>query len=132
MDAAEMTKRMVVALANPNVDILGHCTGRLVVGKGRPESTFDEEMIVQAAKRFDKAIEINSRPERLDPPRRILRMMVDEEIKTSIDSDAHAPGQLHWQPFGCDRAVEEGIDPRQVVNTRSVDDLLAWTASHVS
>ncbi len=132
MDAPEMTKRMVVALANPNVDILGHCTGRLVVGKGRPESTFDEEMIVQAAKRFDKAIEINSRPERLDPPRRILRMMVDEEVKTSIDSDAHAPGQLHWQPFGCDRAVEEGIDASQVVNTRTVDELLAWTASHAS
>jgi len=132
MDAPEMTKRMVVALANPNVDILGHCTGRLVVGKGRPESTFDEEMIVQAAKKFDKAIEINSRPERLDPPRRILRMMVDEDIKTSIDSDAHAPGQLHWQPFGCDRAFEEGIEVNQIVNAKSAEDLLAWTASHVS
>ena len=130
MDAPEMTRRMAVALANPNVDILGHCTGRLVVGKGRPESTFDEELIVAAAKKFDKAIEINSRPERLDPPRRILRMMVDEEIFTSIDSDAHAPGQLHWQPFGCDRAVEEGVDPDRVVNAMSLDDLLAWTASH--
>jgi len=132
MEAPEMTKRMVVALANPNVDILGHCTGRLVVGKGRPESTFDEEMVVQAAKKFDKAIEINSRPERLDPPRRILRMMVEENIKTSIDSDAHAPGQLHWQPYGCDRAVEENVDPDVVVNTKPVDDLLAWTASHAS
>ena len=132
MEVAEMTKRMVVALSNPHMDILGHCTGRMVVGKGRPESTFDEEMILAAAKRFDKAIEINSRPERLDPPRRILRLMVDEDIKTSIDSDAHAPGQLHWQPFGCDRAVEEGVDPDLVVNTKSLDDLLAWTASHSS
>ncbi len=132
MEAPEMTRRMVAALANPHVDILGHCTGRLVVGKGRPESTFDEEIVVQAAKRFDKAIEINSRPERLDPPRRILRMMVEENIKTSIDSDAHAPGQLHWQPYGCDRAVEENVDPDLVVNTKSVDDLLAWTASHAS
>jgi len=130
MEAPEMTKRMVVALANPNVDILGHCTGRLVVGKGRPESTFDEEIVVAAAKRFDKAIEINSRPERLDPPRRILRMMVEEEVATSIDSDAHAPGQLHWQPFGCDRAVEENVDPDLVVNTKSLEALLAWTASH--
>jgi putative hydrolase len=130
MEAPEMTRRMVVALANPHVDILGHCTGRLVVGKGRPESTFDEEMVVQAAKQFDKAIEINSRPERLDPPRRILRMMVEENIKTSIDSDAHAPGQLHWQPYGCDRAIEENVDPDLVVNTWSADDLLAWTASH--
>ncbi len=130
MDEPQMTKRMVVALANPNVDILGHCTGRMVVGRGRPESTFDEEIVIAAAKKFDKAIEINSRPERLDPPRRILRQMVDEQIKTSIDSDAHAPGQLHWQPFGCDRAVEENVDPDLVVNTWSADDLLAWTASH--
>jgi putative hydrolase len=132
MDAPEMTRRMVVALANPNVDILGHCTGRMVVGRGRPESTFDEDVVIAAAKKFDKAIEINSRPERLDPPRRILRLMVDEEIKTSIDSDAHAPGQLHWQPFGCDRAVEENVDPDLVVNTWTVDDLLAWTASHAA
>jgi putative hydrolase len=132
MDAPEMTRRMVAALANPHVDILGHCTGRLVVGKGRPESTFDEEIVVAAAKRFDKAIEINSRPERLDPPRRILRLMVDADVKTSVDSDAHAPGQLHWQPFGCDRAVEENVDPDLVVNTWSADDLLAWTASHAS
>ncbi|HVT78646.1 MAG TPA: PHP domain-containing protein [Acidimicrobiales bacterium] len=132
MDAPEMTKRMVAALANPHVDILGHCTGRLVVGKGRPESTFDEEIVVAAAQRFDKAIEINSRPERLDPPRRILRLMVDSEVKTSVDSDAHAPGQLHWQPYGCDRAVEENVDPDLVVNTWSVDDLLAWTAAHAA
>jgi putative hydrolase len=130
MDAPEMTKRMVAALASPNVDILGHCTGRLVVGKGRPESTFDEEIVVEAAKRFDKAIEINSRPERLDPPRRILRMMVEADVKTSVDSDAHAPGQLHWQPYGCDRAVEENVDPDLVVNTWSADKLLEWTASH--
>ncbi len=132
MEAPAMTKRMVVALANPNVDILGHCTGRMVVGRGRPESSFDEEIVIQAAKRFDKAIEINARPERLDPPRRILRMMVDQDIKTSIDSDAHAPGQLHWQPFGCDRAVEENVDPDLVVNTYTLDNLLAWTASHAS
>jgi putative hydrolase len=132
MDAPEMTKRLVVALANPHMDILGHCTGRLVVGKGRPESTFDEEVVVAAAQKFGKAIEINSRPERLDPPRRILRMLAADGIDVSIDSDAHAPGQLHWQPFGCDRAVEEGIAADQVVNTRSVDDLLAWTESHAS
>lgn len=132
MERDEMTKRLVVALSNPHVDIIGHCTGRLVVGKGRPESTFDEELVVAAAQRFGKAIEINSRPERLDPPRRILRMLADEAVAVSIDSDAHAPGQLHWQPFGCDRAVEEGIDADQVVNTRSADDLLEWCRSHAS
>ena len=70
MDAQPMTDRMVAALANPHVDVLGHCTGRLIVGRGRPESTFDAPLVFTAAAHFDKAIEINSRPERLDPPMR--------------------------------------------------------------
>lgn len=132
MPGPEMTRRLVAALANPHMDILGHCTGRLVVGKGRPESEFDHEIVFAAAARFDKAVEVNSRPERLDPPKRYLRFLAEEGVLVSVDTDAHAPGQLHWQPYGCDRAVECGVDPATVVNTRSVDDLLAWTASHAA
>src|SRR5439155_14820514 len=62
MEGREMTRRMVTAIANPNLDILGHCTGRIVVGRGRPESSFDAELVFAAAERFDKAVEINSRP----------------------------------------------------------------------
>lgn len=125
-----MTMRMTRALANPYVDILGHCTGRIVVGRGRPESTFDAEAVFATAVEHDKAIEVNCRPERLDPPRRLLSQAVKAECRFSIDTDAHAPGQLEWQPFGCDRAVECGIDPDSVVNTLPADDLLAWTTSH--
>ncbi len=130
MEAPAMTRRMCVALANPHVDILGHCTGRMVVGKGRPESTFDHELVFEAARSFDKAVEVNCRPERLDPPRRLLRLLVDGGVKLSIDTDAHAPGQLEWQPLGCARAEEAGVDPALVVNTWAADDLLAWAASH--
>lgn len=130
MDAEQMTRRMVVALANPFVDILGHCTGRIVVGKGRPESTFDAEIVFAAAERFDKAVEINSRPERLDPPKRLLRMAVETGCKVSIDTDAHAPGQLEWLPFGCDRAAECEVPVESIVNTRKADDLVAWATSH--
>ena len=98
-----MTERMVLAVASPHVDILGHCTGRKVVGKGRPESTFDAEIVFMACKQFDTAVEINCRPERLDPPRRLLKLAVEFGCRFSIDSDAHAPGQLDWQPHGCDR-----------------------------
>ena len=132
MPGPEMTRRMVAALANPHMDILGHCTGRLVVGRGRKESEFDYEMVFAAAARFGKAIEINSRPERLDPPKRLLSFLAETGALVSIDTDAHAPGQLHWQPYGCDRAVECGVDPANVVNTRSADDLLDWTASHAA
>ena len=129
MDAAEMTRRMCVAVANPHVDILGHCTGRIVVGRGRPESQFDAELVFHACERFDTAVEINSRPERLDPPRRLLSLAVEMGCRFSIDTDAHAPGQLEWQAYGCDRAAECGVTPDRIVNTWDADALLAWTAA---
>jgi histidinol phosphatase-like PHP family hydrolase len=130
MDAQPMTDRMVAALASPHVDILGHCTGRLVVGRGRPESTFDADLVFAAAAHYDKAIEINSRPERLDPPMRLLEKVVDAGCKVSIDSDAHATWQLDWQPYGCHRAAEAAVPMERIVNTWPAAELLAWTASH--
>jgi putative hydrolase len=130
MDSEGMTRRMVSALANPHMDILGHCTGRIVVGRGRPESTFDPEMVFAAALKFDKAVEINCRPERLDPPKRLLGLAVEMGCRFSIDTDAHAPGQLEWQPYGCERAAECEVPLASIVNTRDVDGLLEWTASH--
>ncbi|HJP70126.1 MAG TPA: PHP domain-containing protein [Candidatus Limnocylindria bacterium] len=131
MPAEPMTRRMVAALANPHLDVLGHITGRLKVRRRpRPESTFDAEIVFAAAARFDKAIEINSRPERGDPPKRLLRLAVEAGCRVSIDSDAHAPGQLAWQPFGCERAARCGVPAASVVNTWPVEELLAWTASH--
>jgi putative hydrolase len=128
MDKAAMTERMAVAVANPHVDVLGHCTGRLIVGRGRPESEFDAELIFTACREYGTAVEINSRPERLDPPKRLLRMALEMGCLVSIDTDAHAPGQLEWQVYGCQRAAECGVTPDRVINTRTADDLLAWTA----
>jgi putative hydrolase len=130
MDSEGMTRRMVAALANPHMDILGHCTGRIVVGRGRPESTFDAELVFAAAKKFDKAVEINCRPERLDPPKRLLGLAVEMGCRFSVDTDAHAPGQLEWQPYGCERAAECEVPLDAIVNTMDVDGLLEWTASH--
>ncbi len=128
MDAASMTHRMVAAVANPHTDILGHCTGRLVTGRGRPESTFDPEIVFAACERFGVAVEINSRPERLDPPKRLLRLAVEAGCRIAIDTDAHAPGQLEWQVYGCERAAACGVPADSVVNTRGVAELLAWSA----
>ena len=130
-DERAMTVRMVTALANPNLDILGHCTGRMKTGKRtRPPSAFDAELVFAAAARFDKAIEINSRPERLDPPKRLLRLAVEAGCRVSIDSDAHARGQLFWLGNGCERAFLCGVTAPMIVNTLAADELLAWTASH--
>lgn len=132
MSRDAMTARMIAAIANPHMDILGHCTGRLIVGKGRKESEFDHELVFAACRELDKAVEVNCRPERLDPPRRLLAMVDEMGCKISIDTDAHAPGQLAWQPYGCARVAETGIEADRIVNTWPVDDLLAWTAGHAS
>lgn len=133
MPQEAMTRRMVVAIANPYVDILGHCTGRMVAGgKVRPESEFDVDMVIEACRMFDVALEVNSRPERLDPPRRILAQAVDAGLLLAIDTDAHAPGQLDWQAYGVERAVECGADAGRVVTTWKLEDLLAWTSRRSS
>jgi putative hydrolase len=130
MDREAMTRRMVAAVANPHTDVLGHCTGRMVAGKHRPESEFDAELVFAACARFGVAVEVNSRPERLDPPKRLLRLALEAGCAVSIDTDAHAPGQLDWQPYGCARAAACGAGPGNVVNSRTVEDLLAWTGRH--
>jgi putative hydrolase len=130
MSEQPMTDRMVAAMADPNTDILGHCTGRMVLGKGRPESTFDADLVFGVCAHFDKAVEINCRPERLDPPMHLLEQVVATGCKVSIDSDAHAVGQLEWQPYGCARAADAGVPEERIVNTWSVEELLEWTSSH--
>ncbi|HTJ76333.1 MAG TPA: PHP domain-containing protein [Acidimicrobiales bacterium] len=130
MESDLMTPRMVAAVRNPHVDILGHCTGRMVTGKGRPPSTFDAPAVFAACAATDTAVEINCRPERLDPPRALLRQVVAAGCKVSIDTDAHAPGQLEWQPYGCVRAAACDVPDDVIVNAWPADRLRAWAASH--
>jgi putative hydrolase len=131
MERRPMTRRLVTAVDDQHLDVLGHVTGRMTAGKRRrPPSDFDAEIVFAAAERFDKAIEINSRPERLDPPKRLLRLAVEAGCRFAIDSDAHAPGQLAWLPNGCERAFLCGVAPESVINTWDADELLRWTGGH--
>jgi len=129
MERPKMTERMVRAVASPHVDILGHCTGRLV-GK-RKQSTFDADLVFTACAQFGTAVEINSRPERLDPPPELLDLALAKGCWISIDSDAHAPGQLEFQPHGCNKAAEADVPLERIVNTMGLDDLLAWAGDPV-
>jgi putative hydrolase len=134
-DSKSMTARMLTAVANPHTDVLGHCTGRLVIGrrqrngtqKPRPESEFDAAAVFEACVEHSTAVEINSRPERLDPPKRLLSLAVELGCEFAVDTDAHAPGQLDWQGNGCERALECGVPVERVVNTWPVGQLLDWT-----
>jgi putative hydrolase len=127
MDSEAMTERMLRAVKNPRVDVLGHCTGRIVVGRGRPPSTFSAEAVFEACAAHGTAVEINSRPERLDPPDELLRLAERAGCLFTIDTDAHAPGQLEWQPYGAAKAVACGVDPARIVNSWSRQAFLAWT-----
>ncbi|UDY24606.1 PHP domain-containing protein [Nocardioides sp. Kera G14] len=133
MDAVLMTRRMVTAVENPFTNVLGHCTGRLMGGgRGRrEESQFDARTVFEACAAHDVAVEINSRPERRDPPTRLIELAMEVGCLFSIDSDAHAPGQLDLQVYGCERAEELGIDPDRIVNTWPRDRLLAWATPRV-
>jgi putative hydrolase len=145
-ESPKMTRRMLAAIANPHLDILGHCTGRKVAaadvgvqgagdrghrrGSTRPPSDFDAKAVFAACAEYGKAVEINSRPDRLDPPKRLLRVAFEAGCLFSIDTDAHAPGQLDWLRFGCERAALCGVPADRVVNTWPADQLLDWAGSH--
>jgi putative hydrolase len=132
MEAGAMTRRMVAAVANPRCDILGHVTGRLITGgRGtRPPSVFDAEVVFEACRRFGKAVEINARPERLDPPDDLLALASEMGCLFAVDTDAHAPGQLEWTAHGVRKAMAAGIEADRIVNTWPATRLLHWTSSH--
>jgi putative hydrolase len=132
LERKAMTRRMVMAIASPHTDVLGHCTNRKLVGRGRPPSDFDPEIVFAACAQFDTAVEINCRPERQDPPEDLLELALEWECKVAINTDAHATGQLEWQPYGADKAARCEVPLDDIVNTWSADDLLAWTAGHDS
>ncbi len=128
-DSEAMTMRMVTAISNPNVDVLGHCTGRRIAGaRQRPPSKFDAEIVFAACQRFGVAVEINSQPARSDPPAELLELAVDTGCHFSIDTDAHSPGELDWQPKGCERAAACGVPVQSIVNSWPVDRIREWTA----
>jgi putative hydrolase len=127
MEKQQMTERMLQAIASPHVDILGHCTGRMI-GKREP-SDFDPDVVFAACTQFNTAVEINCRPERLDPPKELLRLAVGHGCWFTIDTDAHATGQMEWQSLGCDRAADCDVPIDRILNTLPVDELLAWTTA---
>ncbi len=129
MDRAPMTRRLVAAASNPHVDVLGHVTGRLVEGSRgtRPPSTFDADAVFAACAEHGVAVEINSRPERQDPPDELIERALAAGCLFSIDSDAHAPGQLSLIDHGAERAERRGVPPERIVTTWSLERLREWT-----
>ncbi len=130
MERAAMTRRMLGAVAHPRTNVLGHCTGRLVTGGrgSRPESEFDAEAVFAACAEHDVAVEINSRPERCDPPDDLVEVALEAGCLFAVDSDAHAPGQLDFVSYGCERVERLDVPVDRVVNTWPIDRLLEWSS----
>jgi putative hydrolase len=128
MSSAPMTRRMVAAVLNPRVNVLGHCTGQMVMGSRgkRPPSDFDARAVFEACVEGNTAVEINSRPERVDPPDELIELARDIGCAFTIDSDAHAPGQLSFKLLGCERAERLGIPAERIVTTWPVERVLEW------
>ena len=127
-ESSVMTKRMLGGIRDPHTNVLGHCTGRLVTGSRgtRPPSTFDAKAVFAACAESDVAVEINSRPERRDPPRALMRLALEAGCLFSIDTDAHAPGQLDFLAYGAERAVANGIPAERIITTWPAARLLEW------
>jgi len=129
MERGPMTRRLVAAVGNPHVDVLGHVTGRLVEGSRgtRPPSVFDAAAVFSACAEHGVAVEINSRPERQDPPDELLALALELGCLFSIDSDAHAPGQLSLIDHGAARAERAGVPADRIVTTWPLERLREWT-----
>jgi putative hydrolase len=128
-DSLSMTRRMLAGVRDPHTNVLGHCTGRLIGGgRGtRPPSTFDAGQVFAACAKNDVAVEINSRPERQDPPDDLIRLALDAGCLFSIDTDAHAPGHLDFLAYGAERAAANGVPAERIVTTWPVEKLLDWS-----
>ena len=131
MEAPQMTRRMVAAVENPHTDILGHCTGRLLAGQGQASRRASTPAPSSAPARGP------GRPSRSTParsgatrPSELLRLAVELGCWVSIDTDAHAPGQLEWLGLGCEQAVQADVPLASVVNAWPAGRLLEWTAAH--
>ena len=123
-----MTRRMVRAVSDARVNVLGHCTGRLVSGNRgiRPESQFDAEAVFTACRDNHTAVEINSRPERRDPPTRLLNLALGIGCAFSIDTDARTP-RASWTFWAtAPSAPSTPVPPDRIINTWSGDRLVEW------
>ena len=122
----ELTARTLNAIRSPHVDVIAHPAGR-IIGE-RPDLDLDWDRVFEAAAATGTALEINGSPPRLDLAPERARRAVAAGCLLAIDSDAHRTEELDFVRWGIDQARRAWVEPRHVLNTRSLDDLLAWVA----
>jgi DNA polymerase (family X) len=126
MPQAEMTARIIKAMHNPYVTMVGHLTGRLLLA--REGYALDIAAVIAEAMRLGVIIELNANPHRLDLDWRHLRSAHAQGLLTSINPDAHSPGGLRDVTYGVGIARKGGLTGERVLNTRGLQDLQDWLA----
>ncbi len=130
MEEEKMTRRICGALENPNVDALGHPTGRLI-GQREPYKV-DIDAVIETARNHDKALEVNSSRKRLDLKDTHARKAVEAGVKIIVSTDAHRAQHLERIIFGVATARRGWVKKTDVVNTYGLSELLKWLGSHDS
>jgi DNA polymerase (family 10) len=124
MPPGEMTARLLRAVSHPLVTILGHPTGRLLLG--RQGSFFDIEAVADAAAAHDTFLEINANPQRLDLSEELVRRAAARGARFAIDPDAHSTRGVRDTALGVSVARRAGLGPAQVLNTRGAREISAY------
>jgi len=119
-----MTRRILTAIANEHVDILGHPTGRLI--PDRPPYEVDMERVIDAAKASGTALEINASPYRMDLDDPLIRKARDRGVKLSMGTDSHSRAELGHMRHGVTLARRGWCGPGDLLNTLDRDALLGW------
>jgi DNA polymerase (family 10) len=125
-DRATMTRRLVRAVENPGVHVLGHPTARLIGRRASVDADWDA--VFAACARHRTVLEIDAFPDRLDLPADLIRRALRHGVKFSIDSDAHATGHFANLRYGVGTAQRGWLTPDDVVNTWPLDRLRAYLA----
>jgi DNA polymerase (family X) len=122
----ELTRRTLNAIRSPHVDVIAHPAGRML--QSRDDLDLDWDAVIEAAAATGTALEINGSPQRLDLAAERARGAVEAGCLVAISSDAHRTEELEYVGWGADQARRAWVEPRQVLNTLSLEALIAWVA----
>jgi DNA polymerase (family 10) len=129
-ERAQITERVMNALRNPYVDVIGHPSGR-ILGQ-REESAVDLDAVIQLAVETGTALEVNSIPNRLDLDDVHVRRALELGVKVAINSDAHHPGGLDSLRYGLATARRGWATSSDVLNTMTLDEIRAWRRARIA
>jgi DNA polymerase (family 10) len=123
----QVTERLLNAIRNPHVDMIGHPTGRLI--PSREGADLDMDAILSAAKEHNIVLEINASPYRLDLDATYARRAKEMGIKLAINTDAHSMADFDVLQYGIGTARRAWLTAEDVINTWPIDRLLSWITS---